>query len=76
MLIHTVVSFPPIIIIIMYFLCFLGSRDFRVLVGHEILSPSLFYFAWRCFDLLFSSFAKLFGGQLLRCTVGFVFELV
>ena len=40
-----VVSFPPIIIIIMYFLCFLGSRDFRVLVGHEILSL-------RCFTLL------------------------
>ena len=35
-------SFPPIIIIIMFFLCFLGSRVFRVLVGHEILTLRCF----------------------------------
>ena len=37
--------FPPIVIIIMYFLCFLGSRDFRVLVRSQ-------NFKLRCFTLL------------------------
>ena len=50
---------------LMYFLCFLASRDFEIVwFSHEILSFALL--------LLFSSFVKLFRAQLLRCTVVFL----